>query len=94
MSKCNKFDVNFADNVARLCFEKFASLPKSGKPILGKEWSLLAGIILHANDRCKVISIGCGSKCIGRSKMSSKGDVVNDSHAEVNNFGVHSHLLI
>jgi len=42
----NKFDQAFADDVARLCLEKYSKLPRKGKPMVGKEWTLLAGIVM------------------------------------------------
>ncbi|XP_077870162.1 tRNA-specific adenosine deaminase 1-like [Saccoglossus kowalevskii] len=39
--------------------------------------------LLVPGNKIKVIAMGTGSKCIGKSKMSEKGSVINDSHAEV-----------
>ncbi|KAK0156205.1 tRNA-specific adenosine deaminase 1 [Merluccius polli] len=78
-----------ADDIATMCYERFDALPKRGKPEAGREWTLLAGVVkvtqcLHSGKVEKeVVSLGTGTKCIGRSAMSSKGDVLNDSHAEV-----------
>ncbi|KAM6946295.1 tRNA-specific adenosine deaminase 1 [Aplochiton taeniatus] len=76
-----------ADEIAKLCYNRFHELPKRGKPEPGREWTLLAGVVkvsLSANNVEKeVVSLGIGTKCIGRNAMSSNGDVLNDSHAEV-----------
>ncbi|CAL8357616.1 unnamed protein product [Lota lota] len=75
-----------ANDIAKMCYERFDALPKRGKPEPGREWTLLAGVVkvTQCLDIEKdVVSLGTGTKCIGRIAMSSKGDVLNDSHAEV-----------
>lgn len=34
-----------ADEVAKLCYERFNALPRRGKPEAGREWSLLAAVL-------------------------------------------------
>ena len=34
-----------ADDVAKMCYERFDGLPKRGKPEPGREWTLLAGVV-------------------------------------------------
>nr|XP_046249953.1 tRNA-specific adenosine deaminase 1 [Scatophagus argus] len=78
-----------ADEIAGLCYERFNQLPRRGKPEAGREWTLLAAVVKIS--RCahsdtvekEVVSLGTGTKCIGRAAMSPSGDVLNDSHAEV-----------
>lgn len=74
--------------MAGLCLEKFRGLPGKGKPVAGKEWTLLAGVVqrqLRGADggRLKVVSLATGTRCVGASKLCGKGTLVNDSHAEV-----------
>ncbi|XP_030634919.1 tRNA-specific adenosine deaminase 1 [Chanos chanos] len=77
------------DEIAQLCYDHFNTLPKKGKPDPGREWTLLAAVVmvteLSGGEKAEksVISLGTGTKCIGRSTMSPKGDILNDSHAEV-----------
>ncbi|XP_019720863.1 tRNA-specific adenosine deaminase 1 isoform X2 [Hippocampus comes] len=78
-----------ADEIAKLCYERFNELPRRGKPEPGREWTSLAAVVKIT--RCgksdkvtkEVVSLGTGTKCIGQTAMSPKGDVLNDSHAEV-----------
>ncbi|XP_073836965.1 adenosine deaminase, tRNA-specific 1 [Musca autumnalis] len=72
------------DTIAKLCFSKFKSLPKTGKPN-ESEWTVLAGIVMYNSlkNTFEVVSLGCGTKCIGKSKLCPKGLILNDSHAEV-----------
>uniref|UniRef100_A0A8C4H0F5 tRNA-specific adenosine deaminase 1 n=1 Tax=Dicentrarchus labrax TaxID=13489 RepID=A0A8C4H0F5_DICLA len=78
-----------ADEIARLCYDRFNQLPRRGKPEPGREWTLLAAVV--KSTRCadsdtvekEVVSLGTGTKCIGSTAMSPNGDVLNDSHAEV-----------
>uniref|UniRef100_A0A667XNG3 tRNA-specific adenosine deaminase 1 n=1 Tax=Myripristis murdjan TaxID=586833 RepID=A0A667XNG3_9TELE len=78
-----------ADQIARLCYERFSELPRRGKPEAGREWTLLAAVLQlrRGTDtdsvEMEVVSLGTGTKCIGRTAMSPNGDVLNDSHAEV-----------
>ncbi|XP_053742020.1 tRNA-specific adenosine deaminase 1 isoform X2 [Synchiropus splendidus] len=82
-------DAEFADEIARLCYESFSQLPPRGKPEPGREWTLLAAVVRlsrGSHSRAvekQVVSLGTGTKCIGKSSMSPNGDVLNDSHAEV-----------
>lgn len=40
--RCNMVN---ADEVARLCYERFDQLPRRGKPEPGREWTLLAAVV-------------------------------------------------
>ncbi|XP_038662334.1 tRNA-specific adenosine deaminase 1 isoform X2 [Scyliorhinus canicula] len=86
-----------ADEIASLCYKHYSTkLPKTGLPDLRGEWALLAAVVKveeksstkpcyssARNDALEVVAMGTGSKCIGQTKMSKDGNVVNDSHAEV-----------
>lgn len=89
----NTVDVgcSFAQQITRLCHEHYKTrLSKNGKPQKHCEWTLLAAVVqsVHSEEdnrlcNMKVVAMGSGSKCIGRSHMCSRGGVINDSHAEV-----------
>ncbi|XP_053603717.1 tRNA-specific adenosine deaminase 1 [Plodia interpunctella] len=81
MSKLKMCNV---DECAQYCLNLFENLPKSGKPT-ENEWTVLSCVLQYDSniDKLDVVSLGTGSKCIGASKMSPSGDILNDSHAEV-----------
>ncbi|XP_061197976.1 tRNA-specific adenosine deaminase 1-like [Saccostrea echinata] len=78
-----EYDEKFADKMADLCYKKYQSLPKKGKPQKGKEWTSLSCVVITKNQEMRVVSLGTGTKCIGKSKLSPNGDTVNDSHGEI-----------
>ncbi|BFZ12905.1 hypothetical protein BsWGS_15944 [Bradybaena similaris] len=83
----NDIDSQLAKEIAEAVIHTYKKLPKKGKPQSNREWTLLSGVVMSIKEKfgikLKTLSLGTGSKCIGKSKMSPKGDVLNDSHAEV-----------
>ncbi|XP_018804214.1 PREDICTED: tRNA-specific adenosine deaminase 1 [Bactrocera latifrons] len=73
-----------AEELADLVFKEFRQLPKTGKPATN-EWTILSAILMHdtAKGTIKVVSIGCGTKCVGKKNLCCQGFILNDSHAEV-----------
>lgn len=79
----HNLDTAFVDKIVESCFKSYSKILKSGKPIQ-TEWTVLSCVVkFKGNHEIEVVSLGTGSKCVGASKMSSKGDILNDSHAEV-----------
>lgn len=82
--KMSKPSTAFVDKVVEACFKLYDKTPKSGKPA-ENEWTVLSCIVKYetAHQEIEVVSLGTGSKCVGATKMSPRGDILNDSHAEV-----------
>lgn len=40
-----RFNMVNADEIAKLCYERFNQLPRRGKPEPGREWTLLAAVV-------------------------------------------------
>ena len=40
---------DFVDRVAGLCYKHYTQLPKKGKPQAGKEWMLMAAVVLQTS---------------------------------------------
>ena len=75
--------------LVQLCLDHFhGSLPAKGKPKVGLEWTVFAGVCAQfpgsaGSAFLSVVSCGTGSKCLGPPDTSAQGDRVHDSHAEV-----------
>ena len=46
-------------------------------------WTILAAVVLSSSSGLKPISLGTGVKCLPADRLSSNGDDIHDSHAEV-----------
>lgn len=50
------------NELGKICFELFESIPKTGKPIINVEWTVMSCIAQYEHDtnRIEVIAIGTG----------------------------------
>ena len=70
--------------IASAALGAYESLPR-GKP-RESEWTVLAAVILEDGASLRVLSLGTGSKCVGRDTLragEATGGLVRDTHAEV-----------
>jgi tRNA-specific adenosine deaminase 1 len=73
-----------ADNISDLCLKFFdEKLPNARRLLKDNEWTIYSAIVMEFHEKLEVVSCGTGTKCIGATSLSDKGDILNDSHAEV-----------
>lgn len=74
----------FEDKIAALCQQKFDELVADVPDDL-RGRKVVAAVISknEISNEIKVISIGSGNRCITGDKLSMKGNVITDSHAEI-----------
>ncbi|TVU16647.1 hypothetical protein EJB05_40222 [Eragrostis curvula] len=75
----------WAEAASSAALRHYRSLPKKGKP-QGRESTVLAAFLLstpHDPRNPTVLSMATGTKCLGAARLSPRGDLVHDAHAEV-----------
>lgn len=72
-----------ANRVSELCLSFYHKLPNVKRLLKDSEWTIYSAIAMEHEKRLEVVSCGTGTKCIGSMMLSEKGDILNDSHAEV-----------
>lgn len=80
--------IDLEDKIATLCYNKFDSLKKTGKPT-EKEWTVLSGVVLqNTMQEFSVLSLCTGTKCLSGLELTNinRGELgtrLSDSHAEI-----------
>lgn len=72
-----------ANRISEVCLKFYDKLPNAKRLLKDKEWTIYSAIVVERDSRLEVVSAGTGTKCIGSMMLSEKGDILNDSHAEV-----------
>lgn len=72
-----------ANSISELCLSFYHKLPNAKRLLKSTEWTIYSAIVMERDSKLEVVSCGTGTKCIGSMMLSEKGDILNDSHAEV-----------
>lgn len=72
-----------ANSISELCLSFYDKLPNAKRLLKENEWTIYSAVVMEQDSRLEVVSCGTGTKCIGSMMLSEKGDILNDSHAEV-----------
>lgn len=82
MNSSAKSDPELLDKAISNIFEIYSSL--SFTPPHSQYTVLASFFLLHSQThRVKVLSVATGTKCLPANKLSDRGEIVHDSHAEV-----------
>lgn len=73
-------DMANPDHLASAVNAAYTSLKYKPPP---GQYTILAGFVLLSPQNLQVISLATGSKCLPASRLSGRGESVNDSHAEI-----------